>query len=728
MTARHDPELDDVLHDDELRRLAHLLSSATRAEPPLDDAFRSDLRRRLMQQAGVMTERRAPWWGLAFAPPRLAWAGLAVALVLIASVVVYTASQPPGQLTVASSIDGSQGVQLQQPIKVSFNQPMDHASTEAAVQVAPATSLTFSWQDNTLSIQPTSGNLAPNTQYQVTIGPSAKTVANVQLAAPATITFVTQPQPTPTPSPSPRPSPTPGTLLTGEQQLATCGGGTTGFVQWSADSSTVYFVTSSRALEAVPAKGGSVSVIAPDGASSPAIAPAGDRLAYIRGGKIESFNISAGTTSEPATSPTATFVGWAKDKLVWATADGVYTQGSAGSVKLAALPATGTPTVLSVAPDGGHAVYQQDQKFFLLDLGSGQTSALGQAGASFQGWSPDGTQVLYSTSAGIAVSDLQSNTTATLVSGQPSWSVQDSILLGSDTSISQVRPDGTSSVTLANGTYDSPTWAPDGTMFTFVRGAAIWVAAAPPLPAQPGLLDQASSIVDQFMQARLKAQQDQASSLLDGSGKQSYGEGGLKLIISGDPSFTRYYILTREITSGQPDTAKFVVRLVLSRGKHDVSDIEETLTLVRDSATKQFVIDQATSGAHRDLGKGAEVVGVDVAPSVIKVSFDSDLDSSSVSGGVFVLDAKGNKVEATATYSNANRTVTLSGLSLKPEAQYKLVVSTSVRDVLGHNVASEYDLALVGPVPAEDGHRRGGATSSPSPSPTPATPTPTPAG
>ena len=38
-----------------------------------------------------------------------------------------------------------------------------------------------------------------------------------------------------------------------------------------------------------------MSVVAPDGVSSPAIAPAGDRLAYIRGGKIEVLTFAAGT-------------------------------------------------------------------------------------------------------------------------------------------------------------------------------------------------------------------------------------------------------------------------------------------------------------------------------------------------------------------------------------------------------------------------------------------------
>jgi hypothetical protein len=88
-----------------------------------------------------------------------------------------------------------------------------------------------------------------------------------------------------------------------------------------------------------------------------------------------------------------------------------------------------------------------------------------------------------------------------------------------------------------------------------------------------------------------------------------------------------------------------------------------------------------------------------------------------------VLDSKGRQVDATVTY--ANRTVTISGLDLKPGAQYELVVLTTLRDFLGHNVAAEYDLQLVGPVAkAKPDHKSGGVTASPAPIPSP-NPSPT---
>ena len=702
MKPFQDPELDDVLQDEDVQRIAAVLSSAQVPEPPLDDAFRTGLRRQLMTEAWDMAEGRGGrLWRRAFAPPGMAWAGAAAGLILIAAVVLFATTQSNGSLTqvvVLSPMDGSKTVALQQPILVSFNQPMDHASTEAAVQITPATNVAFTWQgSNKLEVQPTSGNLAPNTQYQVTIGPGAKTAAGQQLAAPQMFTFVTQapPSPTPTPAPSQRPTPTPG-----DKQLVALNAPGTVTVQWSADSSSVYLIDSG-ALKVVPAKGGDATVVVPDGVSVMVMSPAGDRLAYIRGGKIEILTFATGKTADLAVTPAPVLLGWAKDKLVWTTGDGVYAQSANAPSQLASLPATGVVTVLSIAPDGAHVAYQQNQKLLVLDVNTAKSITLGLTGARFLGWSPGGTYLMYSTTDAIVVADMQGNSMSTLASGgDPSWSSLDTVLLGTDTELYEVRPDGSASTKLANGTYHSPVWAPNGATFIYFRGTGLYVGTAPALPPPPTALELSTPVVNDFMKARLKgpASAEQAATFLDDNGKAAYRGGGLSLIISGDPQFSRYYILTQETVSVQPDTTRFVVRLVLSGGKIDVSDFEETLTLVRDANTNRFLIDQATAGARRDLGKGAAVVSVSMTADTVKVTFDSDLDPGTVHDGVYISDNKGDrgeKLEASITY--ADRVVTLSGLDLKPGGKYKLVVLTSVRDVQGRNVASEYDLDLLGP-------------------------------
>jgi Bacterial Ig-like domain len=721
MNGYRDPELDDVLQDEDLRRIATMLSSATTPEPPLDEAFRTGLRRQLMNEAWAMTEGRTSWLRRAFAPPGLAWAGAAAGLVLIASAVVYASlSSQVGfstRVQFASPQDGNRSVALQQPILVAFNQPMDHESTQNAVQITPATNVTFSWQDDsrTLAVQPAGGTLAPNTQYQVKIGSGARTAAGKPLSSSQTITFVTQPPPTPSASPTPRA--TPLTPLN-EHQLSSLAGATNPSPQWSSDSSSVYFVDGSGALKVASLKGGAPQTIAPDGASSPSISLTGDRLAYIRNGKIEVLTFDSGKTDELTVTPAPVLVAWGKDKLLWAADGGIFTLGVDGNPQqVAALPTTGAVKVVAVAPDGAHTVYTQDQNLFVIDLASGKSVQLGQAGAAFQDWSPGGTQLLYSTPDNVVVADMHGAIQATLPAGDASWSSQDAILIGGGTEILQVRPDGSNLGRLSGGTFQSPSWAPNGTVFAFERGGAIWTATAPPLPPEPTPLDDATAVVNRFMQARLNKDASGATAYLDDKAKTAYTTGGLNLVVNGDPHLSRYYILTGEITGSQPDTARFVVRLVLTHGKLDVSDFEETLTLVRDPASKQFVVDQATPGASHELGKGAEVVNVELDPDAVKVTFDSDLDPATVTDAVKIVDDKGNSLLATASY--ANRVVTLSGLSLKEGGHYRLVVLTSLRDVQGNNVVAEYDLDLFGPALKKHAEHHEVVTASPSPSPSP---------
>jgi Big-like domain-containing protein len=732
MSMQHDPELDDILQDGELKHVADLLRAGRMSEePPLDDAFRSALRRQLMNRAwGMGGPPTVPWWRKALGPTGLAWAGAAVGVVLIAAAVVFTAltSSSTGGLTqevqVTSPMNQQSAVRLQQPILVNFNQPMDHPSTEGAVQITPATTVAFSWSANTLSVQPTSGNLAPNTQYQVTIGPGAKTATGEKLAAPKTITFVTSPPaPSPSPTPTPIPSPSPRAQLPDQHQLVGVLPGASN-IRWSPDSSTVYFITAKGALDSVPAAGGDVTVLVPDGVTSAALAPAGNLIAVLSKGKIEILDLKAlVVTSEISSTPTPLMVGWSKDGVEWAAADGVYAEGINLPVKLSSFPTSGSIVPISFAPDGAHMAYSLDQSLQVLDLTTGKSIALGLAGAQLLGWSPDGTGLMYSTAQGVVVSDVGGKIAATLPTGEPTWSSQDEILLGSDTDLWEVRPDGTALTKLAEGTYHFPVWAPNGVAFVYFRGTGVFGAAAPAAAPRPSAIDSAAAVVNSFMQARKSSDGTKASTYLDDNGRKAYSssDGGLNLVLTGDPSFSRFYLLTQSITGSEPDAAQFVVRIVLSHDKLDVSTYEETLTLVRTQGSQEFLVDHATAGPLLTLGKGAEVVSVDVSPGTVKITFDSDLKPESVTTGVIILDSKGNQVGGSPVY--ANRTVTFIGLDLKSHATYKLVVLSTVQDVGGTNIAAEYDLTFVGPAEAH-----GGANGRGEPSPTSSPPQASPSG
>jgi hypothetical protein len=723
MSTHHDPELDDILQDAELMHVADLLRAGRMTDPPLDDAFRSALRRQLMNRAWGMDDGGVRWWQKLFGPVGLAWAGAAVGVFLIGAVVVLSAlNSSPGGLTrevlVTSPMSDGTAIRLQQPILVNFNQAMDHPSTEAAVQITPATTVAFSWNANTLEVLPTSGNLAPNTQYQVTIGPSAKTAAGQVLTAPKTISFVTQPPPPPAPSPSPVTSPTPPhSVITGARQLA-AGPGVTN-VAWSPDSSTVYFIGGKGELESATATAGTTAVLVAGGVTSAALSPAGDHIAYIRNGKVEVLVLTSPSTVEIVPTSAPVIAGWTKDGVEWAAADGVYRQGADGPTKVAPLPANGTVKPISFSPDGAHLAFTQDQSLQVLDVATGKSSALGIAGAQFLGWSPDGTGVMYSGAQAVVLADVAGKTLANLPAGEPSWSSQDEVLLGSDTDLFQVRPDGSGLTKLAEGTFHLPDWAPNGTSFTYFRGSALFSATAPAAPARsPAALDAAAGVVKTFMDARKAGQSDRALAILDDNGKKAYSGsgGGLNLIVTGDPSFSRSYVLTQEITGAQPDTARFVVRIVLAHEKLDVSTYEETLTLIRNQGSGQFLVDQAVAGPQLALGKSASVVSVDVSSSAVRITFDSDLQPGTVHEGVILLDSKGKQIGAAPQY--AGKTVTFGGLDLKSGASYKLVVLPTVKDVSGNNIAAEYDLTFVGPGDSH-GDKQNGRGSNQSPQATP---------
>ncbi len=721
MSTPVDPELDDVLQDSELLHLAHLLSSVRAPEPKLDDAFRSGLRRQLMLRAWAMTEGKVPWWRRIASPPGLAWAGAAAGVVILAAVVVFMSTQQPGgfnEIVITSPIQDGKAVSLQQPILVSFNQPMDHPSTEGAVQIQPATQVAYSWQANTLAVQPLTGDLAPNTQYQVTIGPGARTAAGQQLAAPQTITFVTQPTTTP---PPPTPTAKPSSLLTAQQPLTPLGQGIAYPPQWSADSVTLYVVAAGGALVAVPVKAGDVKILVPSGVSLPSIAPAGDRIAYVRGGKIEILTLASSATTALSVAPAPTSLGWVRDKLYWGANDGVYRQAADGLVKVASIPGPNEATALiSIAPDGAHAVYQSANSLFVLDTAAGKSFQLGSVGSgtTFQGWSPDGSRLIYNS----VIADMQGHTVSTLPSGDPSWSAQNEVLLGSDTELVEVRPDGTGLRKLADGSFNRPVWAPDSATFSFERGGTLWGAKAPATAALPGPLDQASALVTAFMQARLAGTEDKAKAFLDDSGRAAYSDGGPSLVPTGDAHFSRFYILTSELSDTGPNSVRVVVRLVFTHGKVDDAQMQETLVLQRSVITDPLLIHSAAASSRRHLGKGPEVVAVDVSATQVAVTFDSDLVASTVTTGVVVRDAKDQPVDGTTTY--AHRTVTITGLHLDAGAPYTLVVLTKLQDVDGRHMESEYDLEVVGP--GTLGPTVGHPIATPSPSPTPPASTPSP--
>ncbi len=74
--------------------------------------------------------------------------------------------------------------------QVMFSEAMDQSATEAAFQLAPTTTGSFSWSNNNLMFTP-DNPLVANTQYSVTIGTGAKDLAGNHLAGEVQTSFMT---------------------------------------------------------------------------------------------------------------------------------------------------------------------------------------------------------------------------------------------------------------------------------------------------------------------------------------------------------------------------------------------------------------------------------------------------------------------------------------------------------------------------------------------------------
>ena len=183
------------------------------------------------------TRRRPSLLARIFSGPGMAVGLAAAAVLLLGFVLVVNGGSwfGPGQVQVTTV----GAVAVNQPITVSFNQPMDHLSVEKAIQIEPATQVTYTWHGNNLVIQPASGELAPNTQYHVTVAADAKTAPGVKIGQAAVVAVTTAPLPSPSPTPNPSPSPPAPPQITAERSVPRTSGRVIG---WSADGHTLFFI------------------------------------------------------------------------------------------------------------------------------------------------------------------------------------------------------------------------------------------------------------------------------------------------------------------------------------------------------------------------------------------------------------------------------------------------------------------------------------------------------
>ncbi|MGH7860940.1 MAG: Ig-like domain-containing protein, partial [Candidatus Dormibacteraceae bacterium] len=384
-----DRELDELLDEPGLISLAQGLSRFRPEAVDPDRAFQSDLRRRLLAESWHRNQPRHSLWRRAWTMPNLAWAGAALGIILILGVGIEAVINKPfgvQQLTVTSPVSNAQAVDLRQAIQLNFTRPMDRASVEHAVSIAPAVAVSYTWTSPTsLRVVPVYP-LAPDTRYQITVASTANASTGQALGGAAKVGFVTtplpaSPTPPPPPPPTPRPTPTPIKL-----------GSATGLAPlWSQDGKRVYVVGSAGDLESYPAAGGIATQVAPDQVHLVAVGPAGP--AFWRAGILHYASTQMAVANVLA-------IGFAAGQPLVATTADIRT--AAGKV-LFTLPEAAASAAIS--SDGTRVAYLNGSGLLrVVDLARATDISLGQADA--YAWSPDSHHRAFGAPLGVTAADL----------------------------------------------------------------------------------------------------------------------------------------------------------------------------------------------------------------------------------------------------------------------------------------------------------------------------------
>ena len=692
MSRRPDDELEELLGRDRgLGLVAKRLRSARLKVPPLDPSFRMALRRKLMAEAYVRQHKQSRPGLLAglFTGPRFAFASGAIGLLLIAAVfAAYSGGNlfAPAAVTV-TTIGATRPVSVDRPILVSFSQPMDHQSVEQAIQIEPATQVTYQWQGNNLVIQPASGQLAPNTQYHITVAADAKTAQAKKLGQPATVAVNTAPLPSASPSPVPSPTARPQPAITSERNLAPSGTP----IAWSADGSTLYYLTAGD-LNSIRNDGTGQKSLLAGGVSAAALSPDGLRILVLQAGKVALLTIAGAGLEILGPAPSASGVGFQAGKpIYWSIQNGASFFSANDQQPIASTPFS--TRALFLSPEGGRAVLlptpsAAGASVILYELGG---SKLGTpwpiVPSSNVAWSPDSTRVAFLASGSVLVGGPDgTGAKAVLGIAEPSaeiaWTPGDKLLVVSSTGTWLVNPDGSGFKQVRKTPVGySLTWSPGANRAALVRDGAVWEVEIGTARSELDLVG-AGAFVDQYEQARIKGDLAIAGSLLTASGARM-----VPTPPAGDLVLSRYFVIASQATA---DDVHFTVRLIYSKGSNEVRYVDEVLILVATGSTIR--IDSVLDSAANELRRGPTVISVQSqGVGKLVVTFDSDLRDATVTGNVRVL-ADGTPVASSVLYGSRKITVTA---PLVAGHKYQLVISTGMLDISGQALQSAYSYDFV---------------------------------
>jgi dipeptidyl aminopeptidase/acylaminoacyl peptidase len=156
-------------------------------------------------------------------------------------------------------------------------------------------------------------------------------------------------------------------------------------------------------------------------------------------------------------------------------------------------------------------------------------------------------------------------------------------------------------------------------------------------------------------------------------------------------------VVVVQVAAAGQDLWRASLRLVVDPSPADpvARSADETLVLRRDSGSGQFLVANASAGPLANVSGGPHVVrvGAGSQPGTLAVTYDADVDASSVRGANMVRAADGAMLPVHTAYDPSTRTVTIS-LPAGAGGTVKLFVTTGIRDVSGHQLAAPFQGSL----------------------------------
>lgn len=685
MTGR-DGELDRILQDEDLSRLARDLRDAAPDAVP-SDAFRQRLRRELLSRhpGSFATARWLPGGATRILLT-------AAAVLVIGGIAVRLSSPLPkgsvALVTATSPIEGRIVPPAASTIEVRFNVPMQSASVLDGLSIEPATAVTASWSGTTLDLTP-DHPLAADTPYTVSFPASSLiTKAGGHASSPLVIPFTTGPGPAgPLPAgPGPSPSPTP---------LAETGPSTA--LQFALDGSLLL----DQAAPGLPAGEG-------DLVDAPLVGPSVVLLRDVAAFQRSPTALTVAAVTDESGSPRLMLASETGETLLTSAisptsplawlGDGaiVYVNGTT----VESIPAQGgTPLPRAVLPAGATmrcAPYGQACAVLGGQAGTPASPGLLQLSPntlySLPSWtplaalpsqsiafSPDGTEAVMATPTGLAVcSTLACTPTGVPTSVPPLTAGSSGLAVSDDGTLCAeevATPTGDETLALSESAVlarvpnaGDPAFSPDGSLVVERLGAADEPVEDVPLPASQSSPPEGG--VGPLLSALITSQTGGAA------------------FPSADAPGTSIPVIPGAVSGSVAAIATGPSEMTVTLRYLDPSPPRQVLLEVARWTESSSWMLSSLSPVVPEPAAGPHVLSVS-SPSqgAFRIVFDSDLDASSVGPACTVSGAQGT-VPSAVTIDPATKTVMV--VALGAVADPSVSLSTGLRDLNGDPLAEPY--------------------------------------